>query len=342
MNMAGKVVSVLIALLFIVVLAFPIANSLGNTDNGGGGSGESEKVILNTFESVYGVDISPYKSYQCYSTSNTSTIPNEISYTLEDLTDLKNQFLSSIPQDANRTIEILYAVDENTDGASISYDPGSQEIRVAILENGSGIATSLSNVTSYNLTITPNYQLTCSYISTSKTDTIQNSVSDVTELSTSEYGWVDKDWETYNNRFTVGSGLQIRWYTNSPMMGGFKNIVITQDMIDEGYLRISTDFAGGYSTEVSFEIEPTDIEGVWKFTESAYENEGVLIQNGEALDGGTYFQNTTTYGYTQSESGSDSGTSVGGVAGTLIKLVPIILIIGLLMTFIVPMVYKPN
>lgn len=42
------------------------------------------------------------------------------------------------------------------------------------------------------------------------------------------------------------------------------------------------------------------------------------------------------------DDGGNGGSGVGGVAGTLIKLVPILMIIGLLMMFIVPMVYKPN
>lgn len=48
-----------------------------------------------------------------------------------------------------------------------------------------------------------------------------------------------------------------------------------------------------------------------------------------------------TFTYTESpDSGSDSG--IGGVASTLIKLVPILLIVSLLLVFIVPMVNKPN
>lgn len=42
------------------------------------------------------------------------------------------------------------------------------------------------------------------------------------------------------------------------------------------------------------------------------------------------------------DDGGNGGSGVGGVAGTLIKLVPILMIVGLLMMFIVPMVYKPN
>lgn len=352
-SMAGKIVAILIALLFIVVLAFPIANSLSNTGGNGGGNGESEKVMLNTFESTQGYDLSPYNSYQTYVPAMTPTLPHEITYTLEDLNEISSIWDSRFEGTEN-DISILEAYDVSHSGVRIYYDMEEGDIDVTIFTNNSGTGTYLTDITSLDLTISTDYSLDCSYTyvypagSDPRTESIQITVTEyIQQLSESEDGWM---WLSQDllNKISVGSEVMLGGYVDSIGEEWYKTILITEDMISDNHLQFTIDWGEGYTSDVDLELQSTDMAGVWKFTD-IYDWYGTVKDNGVEIDSedtSCWIQYLSTYGYTQSESGtgsgSDSGTSVDGIAGTLIKLVPILMIIGLLMIFIIPMVYKPN
>lgn len=354
-SMAGKVVSVLIALLFIVVLAFPIANSLGNTDNGGGGSGESEKVVLNTLDDAYNTDLTPYKTYQYYDSSATSSLPNEITYTLDDLNELQ----SSLPQEFSDDfpITVLECLDETESGIKIEWSinassGGVHTIEVWNMTNGSGSFQNLANITSFELSLSTDYSLDCTYEytfrDTPNSVSVQKVVKTVTYISESEDGWIPIIYGANPYKIAINSQMKfittpIRPIVGTPFEPMYGKVILTEDMFSENHLRFTVNFDNGDTSDFDLEIESTDIEGVYQFTDSFWDNGQVELKdaNGEVVNNiGVYPTDITSYGYTQSESGS--GTSVDGIAGTLIKLVPILMIIGLLMMFIIPMVYKPN
>lgn len=348
--MAGKVVAVLIALLFIVVLAFPIANSLSNMGGNGGGNGDSEKVMLNTFESTQGYDLTPYKSYQYYDSSTTPTLPHEITYTLEELNEISSIWDSRF-EEVDHSIQILEAYDDSRTGVMLYYDVEDGEVGVTIMHNGSGAGSSISYVTSLNLTISTDYLLDCSYTeeypagSDPRTESIQITVTGVYQLSESEDGWMELSWDLHNDKISAGSEVMVGGYINAIDDEWFKTIMITEDMISDNHLQFTIDWGEGYTSDVDLELQSTDMAGVWKFTDALYDWSGTIKNNGVEIDpddASCYIIYLSTYGYPQSGSGSDSGTNIGGVASTLIKLVPILLIVSLLMVFIVPMVYKPN
>lgn len=355
-TMIGKVIAVMVALLFVVVLAFPVANSLTVEDGGGGG--ESEKVMLNTFESTQGVDLSPYNSYQQYFSDTTSTLPYEITYTLEDLNEIVSIWESRSEEIYTafdgRFITILEAFDESFTGVKITYDVGEGGIGVTIMHNGSGAMDGITDVTSFNLTISVGYQLDCSYTivypagSDPRTESIQTTVTEVKQLSESEDGWMDLSWYLLNDRITVGSEVMLGVYINSIDKEWYKTIMITEDMVSDNHLQFTVDWGDGYTSDVDLGLQSTDMEGVWKFTDSLYEWSGTVKDNGVEIDpndASCWINYLSTYGYTQSESGSGSedGTSstasgVSGISKELVKLVPILLIVGILLVLVMPMI----
>ena len=355
-TMVGKVVAVCIALLFIVVLAFPIANALSDTggNGGGGGGGDSEKIMLNTFESSIGVDLTPYNSYQQYFSDTTPTLPHEITYTLENLNEIISTWESRSEEIDyafdGRNITILEAFDDTRSGVGISYNAGEGEIDVTIFTNGSGTGAYISYVTSLNLTISTDYTLDCSYTyeypagSDPRTESIQTTVTEVRQLSETDDGWMMLSWILLNDKLSVGSEVMLGVYIESIDKEWYRTIMVTEDMVSDNHLQFTIDWGEGYTSDVDLELQSTDMEGVWKFTDSLSEWFGTVKDNGVELDpedSYCWIDYLSTYGYIQSESGSGSDTNIGGVASTLIKLVPILMIVGLLMMFIVPMVYKP-
>ena len=354
-TMVGKVVSVLIALLFIVVLAFPIANSLGNGDNGsnepsdGGSDTDTERVLLNTLEDEYGFTTDEYVSYSIYESDITPTLPNSYVYTQQTLYDL-NVLWNQLTWTANEYYYpvILRAVNDENTGISIVYSPYSNTINVASMTNGYGSYNSYYSITSFSMTLDIDYHLTYTYQYTRPSGsplTYQNDL-DVTRvevLSNSEDGWIPMASETYLEKISVGCQM---------IIGPYKTVTITKNMISSDKLTIDTDIEG-YAVNIVMDIEPTDTAGVWQFAPSVKEwgdselPEGVSITvrdpNGQLINVTDFqFEYISMYGTPSVDDGGNGGSGVGGVAGTLIKLVPILLIIGLLMTFIIPMVYKPN
>ena len=94
----------------------------------------------------------------------------------------------------------------------------------------------------------------------------------------------------------------------------------------------------------------TTVNSTAHYTVGDYVNlDGLDVTYSFTFDGTDYTVDYSTSGffvpktftYESPDSGSDS-EGLGGIASTLVKLVPILLIVSLLLVFIVPMVYKPN
>lgn len=74
----------------------------------------------------------------------------------------------------------------------------------------------------------------------------------------------------------------------------------------------------------------------------------LLLNIGNADISGTisdtveYKDSLTTAGVVKKIGDESESDGIGSVASTLVKLVPILLIVGLILAFVVPMVYKPN
>lgn len=336
-----------------------------------GSGGDSELIYLNTIGDEYGISDFPYKTYQRYNSSMTPTLPESIHYTLDDLKALE-QSLEQYNFPADSSIR-LFEFTHNDNGniyndLSISYSVAGEHIT----ETGIGITinftspsamgyngTYLKYLDAFEFTLTTDYQFSATATSTNyqhvqSTHTKSSTPTDVVVISESEKGYVlSVEYANYLEKFAVGSEIQM--YVEAEL--GIEEemwFTVSEDMIS-GNTMVVPISGEGYSAKVVIEIQPTDTDGVWQFAPSVkeYDDEterykGYTLQdeNGTPVSGNYYismdWEYISSYGNAPSDGGDESGSNIGGVAGTLIKLVPILLIIGLLMTFIIPMVYKPN
>ena len=322
------IITVLISVVIVGAVLIPILGEV--SDNGG--SGDSEKIMLNTFESSIEVDLAPYNSFQYDDSSINSSLPHEITYTLEDLNEIS--FVDSSQLEDVGDIPILEAYDDSRNGVRIAYVGGEGDIDVVIMHNGSGSGAYISAVTSFDLTISTDYSLDCSYTyvypagSDPRTESIQITVTNINQLSESEDGWMYISGDLVNDKIAVGSELLLGVYVEPIDKEWYKPIVITEDMISNNHLQFTVDWGDGYTSDVDLELQSTDTDGVWKFTDNLYIWYGTVKDNGVELNENSYCWNTyiSTYGYIQSESGSGSG----GMSSTLLGIIPLFVILGIL------------
>lgn len=306
-NVTPKLVGMIVAIIVLACVMIPICNSLVSDGNGssGGGGGESEKVVLNTLSDEYGVDFSPYKSYEIYTKDTTLTLPTTISLTLEDLQNYKD-VCSSVDWTTAHLEGYLFTIfvsKGETESVWIDYNTRSKDIEV----NVQSATYYLNKISAFSLTVSTDYTLTYSFIHDGSTieGTFQSKY--IQSLSDSEYGFVLTT-GVISEKFTVGS--QLGWWAeyDDTMYEGV--ISITEDMISDNTLSFNT-VANGYTFVYSLNIQSTDTEGVWQFTEPLYNYQGTTgyDQNNNLVQNANHYVNLiTTYGYTQSDSGSGSAT----------------------------------
>lgn len=384
-TMMGKVVAVCIALLFIVVLAFPVANSLSNLNGNSDGNEALEKTVINS----YGLEQNPYKSYEEYESVTTPVMAHAITITLDDLRTMSEK-ISTVgydPLDGKYFLllsvqrELFVGPNFNLKSLDVYYDGDVVRLEGTWSDSAFFYGT-VEELDSFTLTIAEDYTVSASWSYTSSDDvntTTGIKADRVILASESEYGWgfINYHETSYTDsvyylpspiRCTVGSQLfcllPIVDVTSTYFQDNFyySAVTITEDMISDNTLSftvpieygyLSGDFPSswdnplgkispieGYSCEFTFELQPTDEEGMWQITLDPGTRYIVHTPTDETGEGGRVV-GISTYGLMASE-GSSSDSSLGGVASTLIKLVPIILIVSLLLVFIVPMVYKPN
>ena len=283
-TMVGKVVAVCIALLFIVVLAFPIANSLSNMGGNGGGSGEDElqKTVINSWDNSVGLTSTKYKSYDVYIPSETPTLPHELSYTLEDIYGMIETFTPIGESDEEINISFIF-VAEGNQGINVFFDEGKMMVNTPIM------TVELNEVDSITLNIATDYTVSYS-LKTSDSDEVQTgqfTANMVSVLSESEYGW-----ERFDSDEKVAVGSKLIVIANIPPESEsftFKQIELTQDMFSDNQLQFTVDWGEGYHSDVTISITPDTIPGVSK----------VGGWNIESVDGLIYY--LTTYGTLSSD-----------------------------------------
>jgi hypothetical protein len=300
--MVGKVVAVCIALLFIVVLAFPVANSLSNMGGNDGGSGEDElqKTVINSWEGTFGQGIisTKYKSYDYYLSSETPTLPHEISYTLEDFRAMMETFNSS----PNGYLFITH----NEDFSEDLYIKCRQN---NIYLESKSLSVKYAPITSLNISVSTDYTVTYSVTytdtntNTDKTSSGSFTAVEVRLLSESEYGWVLNIDVTVEQLYIAnGCGLSVVAVT--PNGAWVKIIVLTQDMFSSDTVQFTVDWGEGYHSDVTIPIQSTATEGVWQIAwdEDNYEGIPVKDSSGTEVEGSdVIFNGITTYGYVSSD-----------------------------------------
>ena len=339
-TMVGKVVAVLIALLFIVVLAFPIANSLGNM-----GKGEDGDTITYTNE---GISFARADADTDEHIVVVELVNGRITVSTDGVSiDIG---LGEPMEDYDSSLAIDYTLITTDDGV-IKVDKGGSIGYMAYdEENGPGWID-IGYIYYYeehpewyypatfiihNGTVTFNeigdgevpgeeYTLGCKlylssdgdYVRGENVRVLSDSLIYVDELYqppldiTSEYRYL---WV-----FAHGTSTMLNWDNVSVIVNTESSLDLTPELI------VNSVDEGAYYT----------LQNVICPIEFDYESEHISTTH--TLNG-VYVPKTISYS-NDNDTGSDG---LGNVASTLIKLVPILLIVSLLLVFIVPMVYKPN
>ena len=339
-TMVGKVVAVCIALLFIVVLAFPIANSLGNM-----GKGEDGDTITYTNE---GISFARADADTDEHIVVVELVNGRITVSTDGVSiDIG---LGEPMEDYDSSLAIDYTLITTDDGV-IKVDKGGSIGYMAYdEENGPGWID-IGYIYYYeehpewyypatfiihNGTVTFNeigdgevpgeeYTLGCKlylssdgdYVRGENVRVLSDSLIYVDELYqppldiTSEYRYL---WV-----FAHGTSTMLNWDNVSVIVNTESSLDLTPELI------VNSVDEGAYYT----------LQNVICPIEFDYESEHISTTH--TLNG-VYVPKTISYS-NDNDTGSDG---LGNVASTLIKLVPILLIVSLLLVFIVPMVYKPN
>lgn len=342
-----KLVSIIVAIVVFAVVLVPIVNGLadGNGDGGDGGSGESEKVVLNTMSEEYrGADFSPYKSWETYYSDTTSILSSTISLTLEDLQNF-NDVCSSVdwsfahiePLEIDWFYMFMSNGENDSDNLSIGYNTGPNRMSVEI----NTTSYYFDKISVFSLTVSTDYTLTYSFIHDGSTIEGTFQLKYVRILSDSEYGFV-KSTGAISEKFTVGS--QLNWWAEEEE-GIHEGIIsITEDMISDNTLSFNV-VADGYTFVYSLNIQLTDTDGVWQFTDPLYNYYGTTVydQNNNLVENAyCLVDSITTYGYIQSGSGSSTDSAgISGTAGTILKIIPVLVGVGVILA-IVALFYDPR
>lgn len=351
-----KLVSIIVAIVVFAVVLVPIVNGLADGNGDGSGSGESEKIVLNTFEDEFGIDISPYHSIEYYSSSETSTLPSPISYSLEDLTEIKNVLSnvdwSSYPEYYEFNIfkfSLFEGGEVYEKGLSAYYRPSADNIIIGVLSQGEEIP--FDRITAITVTVSENYSL--SYLINTSTGDYQEqlTIQSVSNISKSEYGFMPV-FGAFSEKFTVNSKIRCNTYFEEDIDDDNyishyfeKEMNITQDMIADNILSFTVPFSEEVVAKFSIPIQSTDTDGVWQFVNSLSEAQGQLYKNEQVLEGDSASVIAiSTYGYTESESGSGSSSDsagISGTAGTILKIIPVLVGVGVILA-IVALFYDPR
>ena len=340
-TMVGKVVAVCIALLFIVVLAFPVANSLSN----GGNGGDDSAPITYTNEGI------PFARADADTDEHTVVVelvdgritvvtdgtPIDIGLG-EPLSDYDSSL--HIEDTIITTDNGVINVDKGGSIGYMEYDgengPGWIDIGYIYYDEEYPEGYVPATFTIHNGTVTFNemgdgevpgeeYSLGCKLYLSSDGDYVRGE--NVRVLSDSLI-YVDEIYLTppdisveyhYMDVIAHGTSTILDWDNVSVRVSTQNSLYLTPALI------VNSVDDGAYYTLQNV-ICPIEFD--------YFNNEH--ISTTYTLNG-VYVPKTISY---SEDTGSDS--PIGGVASTLIKLVPILLIVSLLLVFIVPMVYKPN
>ena len=351
-SMAGKVVTILIALLFIVVLAFPIANSLGNM---GSGSGESAPITYTNSGDFY------YKSATADSNEHTLTVDYTLLFDEED--------------ELNDTIELNILLDDVSIYAHTFENVNDNVYEYAtpllLAYNDTGYLTLWSGRCEWMLN-TGTYPVEhILFKESSATDldngqniittlTIQNGVLHYTSDSTQEEDSLNIDYFLSNDgdyvmadapAYVSKDNTEVYVYDYDSdifcsISGQFNtsNILSNTQSLN-GLVQVSgitwvTVTDGSYSGTLKSVTENGLLKLEYIDSEYAYTDDGNESTGSKQT---TQFIVPTTVTVEDDGAGSGSDSDgIGGVASTLVKLVPILLIVGLLMIFVIPIVNRPN
>lgn len=358
-----KLVSIIVAIVVFAVVLVPIVNGLADGNGDGGNSGESEKVYLNTIGLENEIEHSnfPYKTYQVYYSSETPTLPAPIHYTLEDLIALE-QSLNEYEYLAD-TYYCILSADSETDLFQINYGTSGEwrdftgiGLNMVTGPNASAPDLKLNKISSFEITISTDYTYTQTITLIGKDPyTKTGTFTKLQSISTSEEGWVEP---LTVGKFTVGSEMRIAIQGQSDSQNGVfvKDsllVTISEEMFNGNSLLIPI-VRETYSVDIVIEIESTDMEGVWNIAGNGDEEYPGLVsptlQNFKDTQGNTIEEDDSSivylssYGYTQSESGSGSSTDssgISGTAGTILKIVPVLVGVGVILA-IVALFYDPR
>lgn len=316
-TMMGKVVAVCIAFLFIVVLAFPIANSLGNMGSGGG---ESEPITYTNEGLSFATMDETAQSLSI------EIVNNEFVYTIDDTRiDVGFGYNAS---GTNTTLLMTgsYTVDD-TEGQSydgfLVLSENGYIYRYGISEGKIPDSWNLRSQGAYSETI-ENKMIVLSYYDTYYYFTIDKYLSNDGDIVLATNPRVTDESEiygatTYNNTDCLITSGTITTIAENINVGDDSGESVTLSNIV-----LNSTPNTSYTTLESLTCE-WELDGMVK--------QGIFDK----------FLVPATITIEGDSSGTDSGSDgLGNVASTLIKLVPIILIVSLLLVFIVPMVYKPN
>lgn len=334
------IITVLISVVIVGAVLVPILGEVADNGNGGGSSGDSEKIVLNTFEDEYGIDVSPYQSYEFYSSSESSTLPSPISYSLDDLTEIKDMLSnvdwSSYPSGYDFPI-FKFSFFENEQhqekGLSASYRPSANNLVIGVLSQGEEIP--FDRITAMTVTVSENYSLSYSISTSTRDYQEQLTIESIQNISKSD-GFISVFGGANSEKFTINSKIVCFGYFEEDTDDDFisyyfeKEMSITQDMIADNTLSFTVPFSEEVVANFSLPIQSTDTDGVWQFVNPLSEAQGQLYKNEQLLEG-DYAQVVaiSTYGYTQSESGgSDSGS--GGMSNVILGIIPVFVLLGIL------------
>ena len=357
-SMVGKVIAVLIALLFVTVLAFPIANSLGNMgkDDDGGGTGPITYTNSGEFY---------YKS----ATADNSLHTFEYLHKEHLINEDDWEWIESYEIDG---VEVLrYSPDSSeidkprifigwTDTTQFWIDPGN-----AMLCYGPDSISNVLNVeftdlveteTSYEFKLSLSIQNgTMSYVdmNTHQTQTVPInyylSSEEQGDYVLSETPIVAENTDIYVAKDGYAPETNNQGRTAHYTLGGkINSSELTQDTVivqGVGYYGIT------YYQEGTLDCEMNSIKGDNILTLSSMEINGsfTIRYNNNTNNYFEFTESITQFlvpsTVTVEEEGGDSGSGsdgLGNVASTLVKLVPILLIVGILLIFVMPMINKSN
>lgn len=340
-TMVGKVVAVCIALLFIVVLAFPIANSLGNIGKEDGGETITytnegipfARADADTDEHIVVVELVNGRI-----TVVTDGVPIDIGLG-EPMSDY----------DSGLAIEYTIITTDNgvikvDKGGNIGYEeydnggPGWIDIGFIYYEEEYSEYYYPATFTIHNGAVTFNeigaegvpvpgeeHTLGCKLYLSSDGDYVRGE--NVRVLSDSVI-YVD---ELYSPSLDVTSEYRYLWV----FAHGTTTILNWDNVSVSVYTTNSLDLTPALIVNSVNDGAYYTLQNVICPIEFDYESEHISTTH--TLNG-VYVPKTISY---SNDNDTDSD-GLGNVASTLIKLVPILLIVSLLLVFIVPMVYKPN
>lgn len=329
-SMAGKVVSVLIALLFIVVLAFPIANSLGNTDNGGGSGDSSGTEYIN-------------EGTAYYTTNGKHTLQIVSESTNIDTEDFTTVYTVTIDGDV---IDEVTLTTESYKGDPKIIGFG-QDFVLSYAFN----SVDMKNTWYYHdwlheININGKYSKDFENAPSLKVEFDNGTV-----VCTNGYDESEEYSKTGVNLFRTSTTDREYVLCDSPIVTDTSEIYVygvyeddsttVIDFIEQGRIGGFTSLYNPNYDTITLTLNNTPVDGAVRINSIEYRAE-VDVGTEDEYIGEGIAEGIIVPVNVHTGSGSDSGTSVDGIAGTLIKLVPILMIIGLLMIFIIPMVYKPN